>query len=199
MPNSSILKEDFYLNPDVIKVSQSLLGKIIETNINQKKTIGMIVETEAYAGVEDQASHAFGNKLTKRNKIMFDNGGVAYVYLCYGIHTLFNIVTNKKSIPHAILVRAIEPLEGISIMEERRNLYNGHNISSGPGKLTQALGISMKHNGITLNGPEIMLRGYKNISKNNIIASPRIGIQYAGKDILNPWRFRIFNNKWCGK
>jgi len=137
--------------------------------------------------------------MTKRNKIMFNNGGVAYVYVCYGIHTLFNIVTNKESIPHAILIRAIEPLKGISIMKKRRNFSNLYNLTSGPGKLTQALGISMQHNGTSLLGPEIILRQYKKISKNDIISSPRVGIAYAGKDILNPWRFRISDNKWCSK
>ena len=122
MANTPIISKDFYLNDNVVKLSQAFLGKVIETNINQEKTIGMIVETEAYAAPEDRASHAFENKITKRNKIMFADGGIAYVYLCYGIHTLFNIVTNKKSIPHAILIRAIEPLNGISIMEKRRNL-----------------------------------------------------------------------------
>ena len=199
MANTSIISKDFYLNDDVIKLSQAFLGKSIETNINQKKTIGMIVETEAYAAPEDRASHAFKNKITKRNKIMFADGGIAYVYLCYGIHTLFNIVTNKKSIPHAILIRAIEPLNGISIMEKRRNLSYSYNLTSGPGKLTQALGISIKHNGLSLMGPEIIIREYKKIPKNNITVSPRVGIEYAGKDVLNPWRFRISGNKWCSK
>ena len=130
---------------------------------------------------------------------MFNYGGIAYIYKCYGIHALFNVVTYQKAIPHAILVRAIEPLEGIPIMEKRRKQHKSYNLTSGPGKLTQALGISIIHNGSNLKGPDIRLKNYKNIHKDHIIASPRVGIEYAGKDMLNPWRFRIINNKWCGK
>ena len=201
MVDHNILKKEFYLNPDLIKVSKSLLGKIIETNINNKKTSGVIVETEAYAGLDDKASHAYKNKLTRRNQKMFDCGGISYVYICYGIHTLFNVVANSSSYPQAVLIRAIEPILGIKYMLKRRDMQKlSHNLTSGPGKLSQALGLTLKENGLTLQGPTIRIYDVeKKIANQNIIASPRVGVDYAGKDALNPWRFRVRKNPWCSK
>ena len=193
----SKLQKEFYERSDILLIARELLGKIICTNFNEKLTSGIIVETEAYAGETDKASHAYGGKITTRTKIMYESGGITYIYLCYGIHHLFNIVTNKKHTPHAILLRAIEPLEGINTMLERRNKNNlNFNLTSGPGRLTNSLGITKNENGSSLFGDLIWIENQKNIPINNIISSPRVGIPYAQEHIHNPWRFRIKNNPW---
>ena len=145
------LKNDFYQREDVVAIGKDLLGKYLFTNINDQVTAGIITETEAYAGINDKASHAYNNCRTKRTEIMFANGGVSYVYLCYGIHHLFNIVTNKKNIPHAILIRAIKPVKGITTILERRKQDTIHpKIAGGPGTVSQGLGIQTIHSGIDL-------------------------------------------------
>ena len=161
----------------------------------------MITEVEAYLGVNDKASHAYKGKQTKRTKTMFKKGGVAYVYLCYGMHYLFNIVCNLKSVPHAILIRAIEPFEGINLMEKRRNItMKNYNLTNGPGKLCKALGINNRSNNQSLTGNKIWLEDidYAVFDK-NILSVPRIGVDYAGKDATRPYRFYIKNNKWVSK
>lgn len=189
----AIVDREYYLQDDVVKLSQDLLGKYLFTRFDDKLTGGIIVETEAYRGPEDKASHAFGNRRTKRNEVMYHDGGISYVYLCYGIHSLFNIVTNKENIPHAILIRAIEPIAGVEYMLSRRGKQKlTPSLTSGPGALTVALGINTRHNGLPLAGPEIWIedRGIKVPSK-DIVAGPRVGVDYAGEDALLPWRFRL--------
>lgn len=193
-----MLPLDFYQQDDVLQLSRDLIGKFLITDIQSKRTSGMIVETEAYRGPEDRASHAFGSRRTKRNEVMYHQGGISYVYLCYGIHSLFNIVTNKEGVPHAILIRAIEPDEGQEVMLERRQKREMTKIvTSGPGALSQALGITTKYNGVLLNTPPIWLedRGIK-IKSSDIIAGPRVGVDYAGEDALLPWRFRLQGCPW---
>ena len=191
------LNKEFYERSNVLLISRELLGKVLCTNYNGKLTSGIIVETEAYAGAIDKASHAYNNKKTNRTKIMYDSGGVAYIYLCYGIHHLFNVVTNSKNIPHAILIRAIEPINGIETMLTRRNKKNkDYTLTSGPGSLTKALGITINDSGKSLMSNLIWIENKKNINENNVISSPRVGIQYAKDDISNPWRYRIKNNPW---
>src|ERR1043166_1099223 len=195
------LEKDFYLSEDVVALSKDLLGKYLYTRIDRKLTAGMITETEAYAGAVDRASHAYGDRRTKRTEVMFADGGISYVYLCYGIHHLFNIVTNYKDVPHAILVRAIKPVEGIKTILERRNIpaqkdlkaqvdKNYRKISGGPGTVSQALGIRTEHTGIDLTGNKIWIeeKGVKVLNK-DIIAGPRIGVDYAGEDAKLPYRF----------
>ncbi|HET6991451.1 MAG TPA: DNA-3-methyladenine glycosylase [Bacteroidia bacterium] len=192
-----LLPKSFYNHHDVVSLAKKLLGKRLCTNINGKYTSGIITETEAYAGVTDRASHAYGGKLTKRTKTMFEEGGTAYVYLCYGIHHLFNIVTNKKGIPHAILIRAIQPDEGIEIMMKRRKKNKiDKTFSGGPGTVSQALGIHVRHSGKNLLDQEIWVEetGIK-IPEKEIIAGPRIGVDYAGEDAKLPYRFLI-NSKF---
>ena len=191
------LNKEFYERSNVLLISRELLGKVLCTNYNGKLTSGIIVETEAYAGVIDKASHAYDNKKTNQTKIMYDSGGIAYIYLCYGIHHLFNVVTNSKNIPHAILIRAIEPINGIETMLKRRKKKNkGYTLTSGPGSLTKALGITINDSGKSLMSNLIWIENQKNINANNVISSPRVGIQYAKDDISNPWRYRIKNNPW---
>ena len=196
----SKLLADFYQREDVLTISQDLLGKILCTQIDGNLTTGMIVETEAYAGTTDRASHAYGGRRTNRTEIMYAPGGRAYVYLCYGIHHLFNVVTNVKDIPHAVLIRAIEPLEGIDLMLQRRNMKKLlPRLTSGPGILSKALGISILNSGNSLFDKHIWIenRGANNPLNNiKIISSPRVGIKYAGKDANNPWRLRIDKNPW---
>ena len=194
----SKLPADFYQREDVLLISRELLGKVLCTNFHGKLTSGIIVETEAYAGVTDKASHAYGGRKTKRTETMYEKGGSAYIYLCYGIHHLFNIVTNKENIPHAVLIRAIEPQDGLKIMLERRNKKEmNHTLTAGPGSLTQALGITIKDSGTFLMDNLIWLEDQNiNYTNQDILATPRVGVQYAGKDTQNPWRFQVENSPW---
>jgi DNA-3-methyladenine glycosylase len=190
------LKSSFYQRQNVVQIAKELLGKILVTNWKGMVTSGQIVECEAYAGIIDKASHASGGRRTNRNEIMYGEGGYAYVYLCYGIHHLFNIVTNSKEIPHAILIRALDPLEGIEEMLRRTSKKElDHTLTRGPGNVSKALGISTKHTGASLLGEKIFLAddGLK-FGKTKIAASPRIGVDYAGKDALLPYRFYVKGN-----
>jgi DNA-3-methyladenine glycosylase len=193
------LSHSYYQQEDVVALSKDLLGKYLFTNINEEGiTGGIIVETEAYAGATDKASHAHNNRLTNRTKIMYEAGGVAYVYLIYGFYYLLNFVTNINGIPHAILIRAIEPTAGIPLMLKRRKMTELlPKITSGPGVLTQALGIDKSHNGIDLGGDTIWVedRGLS-YTDEEIIASPRVNVAYANEDALLPWRFRVKGNKY---
>ena len=190
------LDKAFYEREDVIKIAKQLIGKVLVTNFEGVVTSGRIVETEAYNGVVDKASHAYNNRRTKRTEIMFGEGGSAYVYLCYGIHHLFNVVTNVKDVPHAVLIRAIEPLEGIDTMLDRmKKTKLDFSIGRGPGNVSKALGIATHHTGNTLFGKDIYIAddGFK-IPTKNIIASKRIGVDYAAEDALLPYRFYLKDN-----
>lgn len=191
----------FYQQDDVLAISRQLLGKCLFTCFDNQLTGGMIVETEAYRAPEDRASHAYGLRRTKRNATMYEAGGVCYIYLCYGLHVLFNIVTNQHGIPHAILIRALEPLEGMDLMLQRRHKAKiDRSLTSGPGALSQALGLTLNHKGFSLLGPEIWVedRGLK-VAASDIVASPRVGVDYAGEDAFLPWRFRLKNNPWTSR
>lgn len=187
------IEKNFYLSEDVVSISRALIGKFLVTHIHHQKTAGMIVETEAYKGAEDKASHAYGYRRTERTRIMYAQGGVAYIYLCYGIHHLFNIVTAGEGIPHAVLIRAIVPVDGIPIMlKRRRSAQFSPKLTAGPGTLSEALGIHKQWNGTSLLDTTIWVedRGIK-IAKKEIIASPRVGIDYAEEHRDLPWRFRL--------
>ena len=187
------LTADFYEREDVLAISRELLGKVLCTNFDGKLTSGIIVETEAYAGITDKASHAYRGRRTKRTETMYTIGGSAYVYLCYGIHHLFNVVTNVEGVPHAVLIRAVQPLDGIEIMLQRRNKKEmDHTLTRGPGCLTQALGITLQNSGMSLMDDLIWLedQGIK-INNHEISSNERVGVQYAGTDALNPWRFQV--------
>ncbi|MEM7161100.1 MAG: DNA-3-methyladenine glycosylase [Bacteroidota bacterium] len=185
------LKRDYYSNEDVVFLAKDLIGKVLCTNIQGQYSAGIISETEAYKGPEDRASHAYGNKRTNRTEIMFGEPGFAYVYLCYGIHKLFNVVSGPKDIPHAVLIRGTKPLEGIPIMEKRRSMKSTKkNFSSGPGTLTIALGLNMHHNKMDLEGDEVWIEDRNiPIKGSEIIQGPRIGIDYSGPDKDLPYRF----------
>lgn len=183
----------FYRRDNVLLITEELIGNFLVTNIDGELTSGMIVEAEAYNGIIDKASHAYNGRRTKRNEIMYADGGLAYVYLCYGIHHLFNVVTNQKGIPHAILIRAVVPMDGIDTILKRRNQEAITNkTSNGPGTVSASLGIKTLHSGIPLSEDLIWLedRGIR-FKRKDIIESPRIGVDYAGKDALLPYRYRL--------
>jgi DNA-3-methyladenine glycosylase len=195
------LPEAYYHNPDVVALSRDLIGKYLFTSINGETTGGYIIETEAYAGVIDRASHAFGGRLTPRTQTMHMQGGISYVYLCYGIHEMFNIVTSVEGQPHAILIRAIQPTDGLDIMMHRRNMETVKpNITKGPGSVAKALGISRKINALSLQSDTIWIedRGLT-FPDAEVAAGPRIGVDYAGEDALLPYRFYVKGNIYVSK
>jgi len=191
-PIFSRLDPSFFLQEDVVDIAQSLLGKELFTSFEGKTCSGIITETEAYAGVTDKASHAFGGRRTARTETMYAKGGTAYVYLCYGIHHLFNVVTNQADIPHAVLIRAIFPIQGVDeILNCRKQSKLSKTTSGGPGTVASALGIKTHHSGLDLtHHPEIGIynRGLV-IPKDRIKIGKRIGVDYAKEDADLPYRF----------
>lgn len=191
----------FYQNEVVTDLAVQLLGKQLFTLVDDELTGGTIVETEAYKGVVDKASHAYGGRLTNRTQVMYEAGGVSYVYLCYGIHHLFNVVTGPQSTPHAVLIRGLEPISGLDIMLRRRNMASlKPNLTAGPGALAKALGIDRGLNAKDLTGEEIWIEdnGIR-INPLDIVAGPRIGVAYAQDHALLPWRFYVKGNKFVSK
>ncbi len=190
------IEKAFYEREDVVQIAKELLGKYVFTCFDGMRTGGMITETEAYAGVVDKASHAYNNRRTQRTEVMYAEGGTAYVYLCYGMHSLFNVVSHQKDVPHAVLIRAIEPMEGIELMLQRtlkKQLTKDFGI--GPGKVAKALGIHYSHSGLSLMGNEIWLEDKGIVpNKKEITVTTRIGVGYAAEDALLPYRF-IFNKQ----
>jgi DNA-3-methyladenine glycosylase len=187
------LGAEFYNRTDVVQIAKDLLGKVLVCCENGFVTSGIICETEAYAGITDRASHAFGDRRTARTEIMYKAGGHSYVYLCYGIHRLFNVVTNVENVPHAVLVRGVIPLDGVEIIGERRQGNLSPKTGIGPGNVTRCLGIEMHHNAHNmLLSDEIWIeeRGIL-MPDAQIVSCPRIGVDYAGEDAKLPYRFFI--------
>ncbi|MBI3218756.1 MAG: DNA-3-methyladenine glycosylase [Bacteroidetes bacterium] len=191
------LPQSFYQRSNVVQVAKDLIGKLLVTNVNEMLTSGIIIETEAYS-YKERGCHAFKGQ-TERNKVMFEKGGISYVYLCYGMHHLFNVVTNQTGKADAVLIRALEPLHGTDLMMERMNVNSIKRITSGPGKLTKALGITKSWNGVDLMSNHVWIEEGEKVSTSKIKADARIGIDYAGEDALLPWRFSIKDNKWVSK
>ena len=195
------IPQSYYLGTDVVAISKNLLGKYLFTCIDGELTGGFIVETEAYNGAVDRASHAYGNRRTKRTEVMFLEGGIAYIYLCYGIHEMLNIVTSTEGHAQAILIRAIEPTEGLGIMLARKNMeVFKPNLTAGPGSVAKALGIARSLNGISLQSDTLWIedRGLT-FTDEQIAAVSRIGVAYAGQDALLPYRFYVKGNKFVSK
>ncbi|HAD11418.1 MAG TPA: DNA-3-methyladenine glycosylase [Saprospirales bacterium] len=202
------LPPEFYLRTDVVLVARELLGKILITEINGIRTSGRITETEAYRAPDDRACHAFGNLRTARTEVMFQEGGRAYIYLCYGIHHLFNVVTAPQETAHAVLIRAIEPIEGEDVMYERRGLpkkISGKiltRLTTGPGSVSKALGIHTGLNGISLlsgDSPVWIADEGRAYLPEDIQSGPRIGIDYSGECAAWPWRFWVKNTPFVKK
>ncbi len=192
----NILSASYFETEDILALSEKMLGKLLISTKDQNLCISRIVEVEAYKAPEDKGSHAYGNRRTKRTEVIFGPPGKAYVYLCYGIHKMLNIISGRENLAHAILIRAVEPLEGIDTMLERRKVKNIHQLGSGPGKLCQALGIEMHHNGLDLCNKRSVLciADAHCINEDEILRSPRVGISYAEECAHWPWRFRIKDN-----
>jgi DNA-3-methyladenine glycosylase len=195
------LPYSFYQKEDVVQLATELLGKQLFTLVDGKLTGGTIVETEAYNGVNDKASHAYGNRYTPRTAPMYQAGGISYVYLCYGIHHLFNVVTAVENTPNAVLIRAIEPTKGISTMLMRRNMKSAApRITAGPGSVAKALAIDKNLNAKDLLGDEIWIEDNSiYFNSDQIVAAPRIGVAYAQDHALLPWRFYVKGNPYVSK
>lgn len=191
----TFLRTSFYLRSDVVQIARDLIGKWVFTEFHGKRTGGMITETEAYAGPWDRASHAFNNRRTERTEVMYSEGGIAYVYFCYGMHYLLNVVTNHRDIPHAVLIRAIDPLEGIETMLERRKKQHlDATLTSGPGSVCRALGIDLNLTGHPLDRCPLWLED-RQTKEGKIKTSRRIGIDYAKEDALLLWRFNLIDRE----
>lgn len=196
-----ILNESFYSGKSVVDLAKNLIGKKLCSTLGGQLTSGIIVETEAYRGLDDKACHAFGGRLTARTTTMYKSGGLAYVYLCYGIHPLFNIVSGEEGNAEVILVRALEPLDGIEHMKLLRKQSDIKNLCSGPGKLTKALSITKANNENSLfrDDSKLWIEQGVHVSERNIISGPRVGLSTAQECMNWPWRFRIKNNRYCSK
>ncbi|PLW91826.1 MAG: DNA-3-methyladenine glycosylase [Marinilabiliales bacterium] len=187
-----MLQPDFYTRPDVLQIARDLLGKVLVVEVDGQRCSGIITETEAYAGINDKASHAYGGRRTARTETMYMEGGCAYVYLCYGIHNLFNVVTNTKEVPHAVLIRAIKPLENTEIMIKRAANKRMKGDGIGPGKLCAMLGITREHNAVHLQSEKLHIADYGiEISNSALLSGKRIGIDYAEEDAELPYRFWV--------
>ena len=194
------LPREFYTRSDVLAVARDLLGKkLVVPGRNRQRVSGIIVETEAYRGPEDRASHAWNGRRTQRTETMYGAGGTAYVYFVYGMYNQFNVVTNVEDIPHAVLVRALEPSEGLTVMRRRRHGRSEYELTSGPGRLCLAMGIDRKLDKADLLGDRVWLEDGMAISPGQIARGPRIGIDYAEKWIDKPWRFWVRDNPFVSR
>lgn len=191
----------YFQNSDVVFLAKDLIGKKLCTYFGEQLTSGIITETEAYSGRHDKGCHAHLGRRTKRTEIMYNQGGLAYVYLCYGIHHLLNFVTNQEDLADAILIRAVEPVEGLDVMMERRGKSKfDKTLTSGPGTLSQALGVTTKHYGMELDSDLLWLEeAPENIPEKDIVTTTRIGIDYAEEDALLPWRFYLGSSQFVSK
>ena len=194
------LTREFYLRNDTLSIARDLLGKLIVVpDEDGKRVSGMIVETEAYLGVIDRAAHSYGGRRTPRNEVMYGMAGHVYVFFVYGMYYQFNVVCGPVDTPHAILIRGVEPVEGIEIMRERRGVMKGRNLTSGPGKLCIAMAIDKSLNGEDLLGTRVWLEDHRSFSNDDIAVGKRIGIDYAGEDAEKPWRFWVKGNEFVSK
>ena len=194
------LPADFYTHADVVTVARRLLGtRLVVPTRHGRRVAGIIVETEAYQGPEDRASHAYAGRRTRRTETMYARGGTAYVYFVYGMYHQFNVVTNTADVPHAVLVRALEPVEGLDLMRRRRAGEPDRNLTSGPGKLCIALGIDRRLDGADLRGERIWLEPARRVAPAAIAAGPRVGIDYAREWAARPWRFWLRGNPFVSR
>jgi DNA-3-methyladenine glycosylase len=195
------LPREFYTRRNTLLIARELLGRrLVVPAQDGARVSGIIVETEAYQGPEDKAAHSYGNRRTNRTETMFSIGGTAYVFFIYGMHYQFNVVTGAETIPHAVLVRALEPDEGIEWMQRRRPRRDDKNLTNGPGKLCQALGIDRSYNGADLTRERLWIEeGLGKLRPHKIASGVRIGIDYAEEYAAKPWRFWIKDNPYVSK
>jgi DNA-3-methyladenine glycosylase len=197
---NSKLPREFYTRSNVVTVARELLGKLLVVPArNGKRVSGTIVEVEAYRGPQDRAAHSYGGRRTRRTETMYGIGGTAYVFFVYGMYYQFNVVTNAAETPHAVLIRAVEPIEGIELMRKRRRGQSDHNLTNGPGKLSIALGIDRKLDAADLLGERVWIEEHKEIPRSRIAIGARIGIDYAEEWIDKPWRFWIRDNSFVSR
>lgn len=195
------LGRKFYLRDDTVAVARDLLGKLLVVpDENGEHVSAMIVEVEAYCGVEDRGAHSFGGRRTPRNEVTYGLGGHAYVFFIYGMYFQLNVVTGKKDSPHVVLIRAVEPVEGIEKMRQRRGAMKDTNLTSGPGKLCIAMAIDREqHNAADLLGEKMWIENYRKIDDAEIAVGKRIGIDYAGEDADLPYRFWLKGNVFVSR
>ena len=200
------LTREFYLRPDTLEIARDLLGKLLVVPTAAGERIsGMIVEAEAYLGVIDKAAHSYGNRRTKRTETMYAQGGTAYIFFIYGMYFQFNVVAGEIDTPHAILIRAVEPIEGVETMRSRRAVKNPNkqmpdkNLTSGPGKLCIAFGIDKSFDGADLLGSKVWLEDFRTVPLHEIASGKRIGIDYAEEYAEKPWRFWVKDNLFVSR
>lgn len=194
------LPREFYTRPSVLTVAKELLGKLLVVPArNGTRVSGIIVEVEAYRGPQDRAAHSYGGRRTQRTETMYGIGGTAYVFFVYGMYYQFNVVSGPAETPHAVLIRAVEPVEGIELMRKRRHGQPDHNLTNGPGKLSIALGIDRKLDAADLLGDRVWLEGRGTIPRSQIASGPRIGIDYAEEWKDKPWRFWVKANPYLSR
>ena len=192
------LPPSLYLHPDVVLIARELIGKVLVSNFNNELTAGRIVETEAYNGVYDKAAHSYNNRRTNRTEVTYATGGVAYIYFCYGIHHMLNVVTNAKDIPNVVLIRALEPLAGMDTMLLRsKKTVHGNDLTRGPGNVGKSMGIHTRQSGISLQSNELFIADDGVVyNDDDIMITPRIGVDYAAEDALLPYRFLVKGNSY---
>jgi DNA-3-methyladenine glycosylase len=196
----SKLPREFYLREDTLQIARELLGKILVVpDAAGERVAGVIVETEAYLGAIDKAAHSYGNRRTARTEIMFGEGARAYVFFIYGMYFQLNVITGAADAPHCVLIRAVEPVEGVEIMRIRRGAMKDKNLTSGPGKLCIALGIDKTLNGADLLGERIWIEEGKRFSDGEIASGKRVGIDYAEEFAEKPWRFWVKDNTFVSR
>jgi DNA-3-methyladenine glycosylase len=198
---SARLPRGFYTRGDTLALARELLGKLLVVPApTGERVSGRIVEVEAYCGVGDRASHAYGGRRTPRTETMYREGGAAYVYFVYGMHHQFNVVTGPEGVPHAVLVRAVEPAEGVGWMRRRRPARAERELTNGPGKLCQALGIERSYNGADLLDSRVWIEDAgASPSDEEVAAGARIGVAYAGADALQPWRCWVKGSEYVSR
>lgn len=191
---------DFFVRKNTLLIARQLIGKkLVVPNRNGRRVSGMIVEVEAYLGKSDRAAHSYNGRRTKRNEPMYSAGGTVYVFFVYGMYYQLNVVTGPVDYPHAILIRAVEPLEGLDIMKRRRKLVDVRNLTSGPGKLCIAFGIDQSFSGLILGEEKIWIEDGRFLRRSEIESGARIGIDYAGEDVGKPWRFWLKGNEFVSR
>lgn len=190
-----MLPQSFFQSNDVVRIARELIGCSLHSLTDGHYCSGIIIETEAYAGITDKASHAYGGRYTERTKVLYLPAAHMYVYMCYGMHMLFNIVTADENTPHAVLIRALLPLQGIEVMRERRGAkVKDSALCDGPGKLSQALAIGKQHNAKLLSKDSVWIERHSVFPEEAVLAGARIGVDYAEEDALLPYRFSVDKN-----